>query len=113
MLQLIDGNVVESMGTASTNFLFSGEMANGGLTETIGTITTTSPTDNGSGYWINGIFHAYPYQQVAWNNFPIYICTDKTAKAIEILKMLEKEKLIELKSVSKFISYVEKIVATL
>ena len=41
--------------------------------------------------------------------YPVYICSDKTAKAIEVLKALEADKVIELRSVKKFIEMVEKI----
>jgi hypothetical protein len=37
------------------------------------------------------------------------VTSDKTAKAIEILKTLQDEKLIDVKSVPKFIALVEKI----
>lgn len=52
----------------------------------------------------------YPYSyQTYWMNYPVYITTDKTKKAIEILKTLQAEKLLECKSVNKFIELVEKI----
>lgn len=46
---------------------------------------------------------------VYWNSYPVYVCTDKTAKAIEILKSLQAEKLLDVKSVPRFIELVEKI----
>ncbi len=56
---------------------------------------------------------AYPYAQTIWQNYPVYVCTDRTAKAIAILKELQAEKLITVNSVPKFISLVEKIAAKL
>lgn len=44
-----------------------------------------------------------------YQSYPIYVCTDKTKKAIEVLKALQAENLLECKSVSKFIELVEKI----
>ncbi len=45
-----------------------------------------------------------------WNSYPCYITTDKTAKAIEIIKALQSDKIIDVKSVNKFIELVERIV---
>lgn len=49
------------------------------------------------------------YPITYFNSYPVYICTDKTKKAIEILKILQNEKKIDCKSVNQFISLVEKI----
>lgn len=46
-------------------------------------------------------------------SYPIYVCTDKTAKAIEILKKLQADKVIDVKSVNRFIQLVEDIAAIL
>lgn len=51
----------------------------------------------------------YPQVTQWWGGYPVYVCTDKTAKAIEVLKALQAEKLLECKSVPKFIELVEKI----
>ncbi len=59
-----------------------------------------------SGYTIGG--NCYPYQ-THWYSYPVYVCSDKTAKAIEILKALQADKILEVKSVPKFIELVEKI----
>jgi hypothetical protein len=48
-------------------------------------------------------------QTVYWNSWPVYICTDRTKKAIEVLKHLESKKLIRVTSVKKFIELVERI----
>jgi hypothetical protein len=50
---------------------------------------------------------------IYWNNYPVYVCTDKTKKAIDVLKALQEEKLLECKSVPKFIALVEKIAGLL
>lgn len=46
---------------------------------------------------------------IYWGNYPVYVTTDKTAKAIEILKALQADKLIKCKDVDEFIALVEKI----
>jgi hypothetical protein len=48
-------------------------------------------------------------QTVCWNSCPVYVYTDKTAKAIELLKKLQTEKWIDVKSVPQFIQLVEQI----
>ncbi len=48
-----------------------------------------------------------------WQSYPVYVCTDKTAKSIEILKKLQSEKVIDVKSVPRFIALVEQISAIL
>jgi hypothetical protein len=64
-----------------------------------------------SGVMTSNCFDGQPYTY--WNSYPIYVCTDKTAKAIQILKQLQADKLIECKSVPKFIELVEKIAGIL
>src|SRR5678815_1583938 len=51
----------------------------------------------------------WPYQTVYWNSYPVYVCTDKTKKAIEVLKALQADKLLKCDSVPRFIELVEKI----
>lgn len=46
----------------------------------------------------------YPYV-----NYPSYIYIDKTKKAIDILRALEAKKLVEFKSVNKFLELVDEI----
>ncbi len=95
MLQLTNGAIHE---TYQNNSTMTGVHVQNGLTN--GTLTTT---DN---YW--------PYTQTLyWNHYPVYVCADKTKKAIEILKALQADKQIECKSVPKFIEMVEKIAAIL
>ena len=48
-----------------------------------------------------------------YSSWPVYITTDKTAKAIEVLKILQREKLLDLKSVPMFIKTVEQIAKAL
>lgn len=43
-----------------------------------------------------------------WNSYPV-VCTDKAAKAIEILKALQSDKTVDIKSVPRFIELVEQI----
>ena len=93
---------------------------NGAITETVNTMAMTTGGAvgvgstgcvdyglYGAGATSTGVYTTY------WNNYPVYICTDKTAKAIEIVKLMQAEKLIDIKSVPKFIDIVEKIVKTL
>jgi len=94
MLQLTNGSIVEMpLGevTTSNNCSFT----TGGFVPT----TTTVPFPDYTYYACNTI----------WNSYPVYVCSDKTKKAIEILKALQAEKQIECKSVPKFIELVEKI----
>ena len=80
--------------------------ANGTIQETTATHTSGLMT-NGTAYqcWDNGLYH--------WHGYPVYVTQDKTAKAIAIFQALEAEKLLECKSVPKFIALVEKIAALL
>lgn len=54
-----------------------------------------------------------PQQTIYWNSYPVYICTDKTKKAIEVLKALQAEKLLKCDSVPRFIALVDKIAGLL
>jgi hypothetical protein len=85
-----------------------------------GTQTVTGFDQNiaDSGTWNgNGVTHIYDYpsQMPAyyWQSYPVYVCTDKTAKAIAVLKALEADGITQIVSVSKFIELVEKIAALL
>ena len=74
---------------------------------------------NAGGSLTNGTLTASSYQTfpstqtIWWGNYPVYVCHDKTKKAIEILKALQADKQIECKSVPKFIELVEKIAGLL
>jgi len=78
-----------------------------------GTMTTTGNTSNVvtqfNYWWPDGT----AYQPLYWNSYPIYVCTDKTAKAIAVLKALEADGVTKITSVSKFIALVEKIAGLL
>ena len=81
------------------------ETTNGTLVDVNGTTTVSSGISAGSCY--------YETTPVFYNSWPVYITTDKTAKAIEILKLLQREKLLDLKSVPTFIKVVEQIAKAL
>lgn len=84
------------------------QLINNSIHETTPTVTVEN-CQFGYGDW-----YYQPTKTIAyWNSYPVYVCTDKTAKAIEILKTLQSEKLIECRSVPKFIELVEKIVGLL
>jgi hypothetical protein len=51
-------------------------------------------------------------QYAYWQSYPVYVYTDKTKKAIDVLKALESDGL-KVTSVTKFIALVEKIAAIL
>ncbi len=53
------------------------------------------------------------YQPYYWMNYPVYVCTDKTKKAIDILKHLQAKKKIRCDDVEKFITLVEEIAGLL
>lgn len=88
--------VVETMPPSISNMSISG----GGLTNAcIQTELTTSSME-----WQPYTYHMH---------YPVYVCQDKTKKAIEILKALQADKTIEVKSVTKFIGLVEQIAGLL
>jgi hypothetical protein len=98
MLQLTNGSIVE-MPIADGTYT-------GGTTQTV---TSNNCFSTGSyQYWPYDATHT-----VYWNSYPVYVCSDKTKKAIEILKTLQAEKKIRCDSVPKFIDLVEKIAAIL
>jgi hypothetical protein len=100
MLQLLDGAIRETTNTAA--FIDTTVFGNSSQTLTVG--GTTGLTVGSVQYW--------PYTTY-WNSYPVYICTDKTAKAIEVLKALQSEKLLKCDSVPRFIQLVEKIAGLL
>lgn len=97
------------------------KFSDGSIYETMtGTIAVTDLTN--SGQYKNTVGSVVPLAQTAyewttypsiWNGYPVYVCQDKTKKAIEILKALQADKQLECKSVNKFIELVEKIAGLL
>jgi hypothetical protein len=85
------------------------ENVNGGLT------VANMAVVNGGSSWTGDVITSdqlgttYAYPIAAWNGYPVYIRTDKTKKAIDILKALEADKTLKVASVPKFIALVEKI----
>jgi hypothetical protein len=79
---------------------------NGALIES----TAGGPTEYVSGQYMlqnqNCLGHSWSY-----GPYPIYITRDSTAKAIAILKKLQDEKVLEIKSVPRFIELVDLITA--
>jgi hypothetical protein len=75
------------------------------------TFTTTNGLSNG---WVQntGLLNPTVWYNVSWSNYAVYVCTDKTKKAIEVLKALEADGL-KVQSVPKFIKLVEKIAGIL
>jgi hypothetical protein len=98
-IQEINGTLVAYNGSLPTNASLT---AGGSLSSSVGE-GISSLTSGGYGY-----YQSYP-TLIHWNSYPVYVTSDKTAKAIEILKTLQDEKLIDVKSVPKFIALVEKI----
>ena len=85
------------------------------------TLTTSNCVSVGGTYvpsstiqW-NGLTQQSDYASYGywWHGYPVYVCTDKTKKAIDVLKALEADKLIKCQSVPKFIALVEKIAGLL
>lgn len=92
---------------------------NGLLLETNGmiqeacSITENSIAGSCIPYGTGNYPYTWPYQTIYWQSYPVYVCTDKTKKAIDILKALQAEKLLECKSVPRFIELVDKIAGLL
>lgn len=110
MLQLTNGTIVETLqddqDRRSAMFSRGEERTNSML---LGNIAFVS----GFGQSSNCLDGYRAPSTVYWNSYPVYVCTDKTAKSIEILKKLQSEKVIEVKSVPQFIELVEAISAIL
>ena len=87
--------------------------ASGGTPPTSSVLTTTGPATSTlhGGYFPYTDWWTQPITY--WQSYPVYVYTDKTAKAIQVLKALEEQKLLKLASVKQFISLVEKIAALL
>lgn len=94
MLEMIDGAIRESA------------VAMTAMNAMQASLTQTSGCDNYTSRRLQA--NAWPYQTY-WHSYPVYICTDKTAKAIEVLKALQAEKILRCDSVPRFIALVEKI----
>ena len=100
MLQLTNGNIVE--------FTIPDVTYTGGTGTFLNADNCSVPFEVGKyEFWPNAT------QTIHWNSYPVYVCSDKTKKAIEILKALQAEKQIECKSVPRFIELVEKIASIL
>lgn len=95
MLQLTNGAIQEV--TPTTISWSHGSTGGGSLSSSSGVV---------SGYCIDHQF--YPHQTY-WHSYPVYICSDKTKKAIEVLKALQAEKILKCESVPRFIELVETI----
>ncbi len=84
---------------------------NGVIQETAMTVGTVQFSANSANTTADNCLHYYPnwYPTTYWQTYPVYVYTDKTKKAIEVLKALQEEKLLKCDSVSRFIALVEKI----
>ncbi len=79
-----------------------------------GYVPTTTTGGNYTSQCVDtGYLGQWPYSTVYWHNYPVYVCSDKTKKAIEVLKALQSEKLLKCDSVPRFIELVEKIAGLL
>ncbi len=96
MLQEVDGSICEM--TVTNASVTTGNMF-GGIGQT------------NSGDYLSNTLLTTACIQTYWyyGSYPVYVCTDKTKKAIEVLKALQSEKLLDCKSVPRFIELVEKI----
>lgn len=103
MLQLSDGAIHEVLQTDTVSVSAFGHAAQTytGQTYTPGSISFDTTTS----WW--------PPYTTYWGPYPVYVCTDKTKKAIEVLKALQAEKLLKCDSVPRFIQLVEKIAGLL
>ena len=97
MLQHIDNAIVETTLTTTANTAQWDGLTSGG---------------SGAGGYSSPNLNCWPQTTYYWNSYPVYICTDKTRKAIEVLKALEEDGL-KVQSVPKFIKLVEKIAGIL
>lgn len=104
MLKEQNGALYEQNGNAMdmTSMLNQMALTQTGVSTSMGGQTTGSAT---FGY-------CWP-QSTYWGSYPVYICTDKTKKAIEVLKCLQAEKLLKCDSVPRFIELVDKIASLL
>lgn len=98
MLEFSKGAITETSGLNAAMVLTGGGANSSGSCN--GSSLTSGMISYGSTF--------YPLQTY-WQSYPVYICSDKTAKAIEVLKALQSEKLLKCDSVPRFIALVEKI----
>ena len=86
---------------------------NGAIQETpVTTMTTGGTIDSLTGgalYQTTNCYQPWPTQTTYWLTYPVYVCSDRTKKAIDVLKALQADKVLECKSVPRFIALVEKI----
>lgn len=69
--------------------------------------------DVASGAGGTSIYEWWPqYQQIYWS-YPVPVYEDKGKKALAIVKVLMEEKLVDIRSVKKFVELQEKIIAIL
>lgn len=92
--------------------------SNGAIYETASMATTGAMTKAGAVQMTQAMNcvdygqYTVPYYQ--WGGYQVYVCHDKTKKAIEVLKCLQREKLVKkIEDVDGFIAMVEKIAAIL
>lgn len=84
---------------------------NGGAVTETG-VNTVLPGGTGHSETILASYGIQTMPYSYYNSWPVYVCTDKTKKAIDVLKALEADGL-KVTSVTKFIALVEKIAAIL
>lgn len=60
-------------------------------------------------YQTSNCYQPWPQDTTYWLNYPVYVCSDRTKKAIDVLKALQAEKILKCDSVPRFIELVEKI----
>jgi hypothetical protein len=72
--------------------------------------SVTGGIQNTTNYPLINIGYYQPYTW--WHTYPVYVCSDKTKKAIEVLQAMEADG-FKVTSVPKFIKLVEKIAAIL
>jgi len=95
MLEFTNGTITESV---SNNMMVQSGAAGGSL--------SSGYIQGSGGLSTSGCYWNYP---IYWQSYPVYACSDKTKKAIEVLKALQAEKLLKCDSVPRFIELVEKI----
>lgn len=90
--------------TASNGAIYEATPTNVGATTYGGAMQAGNCIDYGQ--------YTAPYYQ--WGGYPVFVCHNKTKKAIEVLKCLQREKLVKkIEDVDGFIEMVDKIAAIL
>lgn len=108
MLELIGGSIRETLTANNAIQDAHAAIQSAYATNQAGMQYMGSLTNDGS-YLTGGLWNGCSPYQTVWQSYPVYICTDKTKKAIDILKQLQDDKVLEVRSVNKFIDLVEKI----